>query len=399
VFQQTESGLVELGCAAYSSGLQLSLTTGSTYLIQFGSIYGTRSDFRLNIQLPPPPANDDFANAIEVSGVTSGISADLQYASLQDGEPDPGLDCSPYYWECKQLIRTVWYSFTTPTDGSFLVTAEYVKIFTGEWGSLTPIASWPRSSGSYSNSGWVFHAQPGTTYYLQVADESSIWFDIQVTPPVTIYGIGYENDAGSSSINIYDTVYFYPSYVNDPMNIPVTNYEWDFGDGTIVETAEYLAPHHYSADNLEGYPVRLKITTADGRTVETSGPIPVITRNVTITKFTLPDNVRAGQTRPVYVYVANPSKYIETVKVIIYRSTPGGYVKFGELTQQVVVTPLNQPVRFAFSYTFTKEDATVGKVTFKAVATIMGSTYEYEYEKRDALPADNTAISVPVRVR
>jgi hypothetical protein len=64
--------------------------------------------------------------------------------------------------------------------------------------------------------------------------------------------------------------------------------------------------------------------------------------------------------------------------------------KVGTLNQQVPVRPSNRTTTFNFSYTFTKDDATMGKVTFKAVANIQGA--------RDALPADNEAIASPTKV-
>jgi len=54
------------------------------------------------------------------------------------------------------------------------------------------------------------------------------------------------------------------------------------------------------------------------------------------------------------------------------------------------MNPKNGTTEFAFSYTFTADDARVGKVTFKAVANILGA--------RDALPADNEAIAAPTKV-
>ncbi len=62
----------------------------------------------------------------------------------------------------------------------------------------------------------------------------------------------------------------------------------------------------------------------------------------------------------------------------------------GTLAQYVPVRSGNRTTNFAFSYTFTSADAVVGKVTFEAVATIIGA--------RDALPADNTLIAPPTKV-
>jgi hypothetical protein len=98
---------------------------------------------------------------------------------------------------------------------------------------------------------------------------------------------------------------------------------------------------------------------------------------------------RAGQTRSISVGL-NSKRYPETVEVDLYKSVPGGFVPVGSLTQFVPVRPSNRTTDFGFSYTFTGADAAVGKVTFMAVATIVGA--------RDALPADNQALSSPIKV-
>lgn len=61
----------------------------------------------------------------------------------------------------------------------------------------------------------------------------------------------------------------------------------------------------------------------------------------------------------------------------------------GTLSQYVPVR--NREVRFDFTYTFTTEEARIGKVTFKAVAELI--------DAHDALPADNEANSSPVKVK
>jgi hypothetical protein len=50
----------------------------------------------------------------------------------------------------------------------------------------------------------------------------------------------------------------------------------------------------------------------------------------------------------------------------------------------------NRTTDFHFSYTFTSADATLGKVTFKAVANVV--------DGRDAWPADNEAVASPTKV-
>jgi hypothetical protein len=52
--------------------------------------------------------------------------------------------------------------------------------------------------------------------------------------------------------------------------------------------------------------------------------------------------------------------------------------------------PGGNTTRFAFSYTITQADRTIGKVSFRADATIV--------DHRDALPADNESTSPPMKI-
>jgi hypothetical protein len=103
----------------------------------------------------------------------------------------------------------------------------------------------------------------------------------------------------------------------------------------------------------------------------------------------VPKSASAGQTRAITVGI-NSRRYPETVEVQFFKSVPGGFLFVGVLTQSVPVRPSNRTTDFNFSYTFTSADAQVGKVTFKAVANVVGA--------RDALPADNEAIAPPTKV-
>ena len=62
----------------------------------------------------------------------------------------------------------------------------------------------------------------------------------------------------------------------------------------------------------------------------------------------------------------------------------------GALTQYLPVRGGNRTTSFSFSYTFAPEDATLGKISFQAVATVQSA--------RDAIPTDNTFISLPTTV-
>jgi hypothetical protein len=110
---------------------------------------------------------------------------------------------------------------------------------------------------------------------------------------------------------------------------------------------------------------------------------------VAITKFSAPQSASAGQIRQLVAGV-NSKSYPETVRVEFYKSVPGGYTYLGYQDQNVPVRSDNRTTNFQWSYTFTKDDATIGKVTFKVVATIL--------DARDALPADNESIAPPTKV-
>src|SRR4026209_1328215 len=102
---------------------------------------------------------------------------------------------------------------------------------------------------------------------------------------------------------------------------------------------------------------------------------------VSIMAIAAPKAASAGQTKTVNVDLSNRRER-ESVQVDLYRSTASGQVFVGS---QTVTAPVGKSTRVSFDVTFDASDATVGKVTFTAVVTIIGF--------RDAVPGDNTAIS------
>jgi hypothetical protein len=114
--------------------------------------------------------------------------------------------------------------------------------------------------------------------------------------------------------------------------------------------------------------------------------VQVRTHDVAIMKVTAPQSANSGQTRAITVSVRNKN-YPETVTIDLYKSSPGGDVWVGSLTIQVPVATGNKTTTFSINYTFSAQDAQLGKVTFRAAATILGA--------RDAFPSDNEGISSP----
>jgi PKD repeat protein len=368
-------------CNDYPPRVVFNATANTTYYFLVGICCGHGGtgggDLAFSVTELEAPDNDDFGNAARISALPFSDTVDISGATRQTGEPTA---------ICGNPAGTVWYAFTPAETGSITaapsgVTWPLVAAYTGS--SLADL----REVGCRAYWGRLtFRATAGQTYYFQVGSlyggGGPLRFDLDVAPePQAAFGF-YPSDPST-----YDTVQFYDqSY--DPGEVGIASQAWDFGDGG---TATGSSPsHRFAADG--DYTVRLTVTTSDGRTASTSQIVPVRTHDVAITKILAPESANAGQTRQISAEVKN-TRYPETVRVEFFKSDPtswNGFRQIGSLTQSVPVRPANRTTSFAIIYTFTGADAAVGKVTFKAIATLEGA--------RDALPADNEAISSPTKV-
>jgi len=350
---------------------------GTTYYFQVDGMFGGAGALEFRLEAIPPPPNDDFANATPISALPYSNTVDLTAASREAGEPTPSCFFS-------SSGRTAWYSFTPVESRSIsgsVVNAAFstvVAVYTGtSVDHLTEVSC--RAFGGLV----TFRAEAGTTYYFQVdglfGQAGPLEFRLDVTPlPVANFSF-FPFDP-----SVFDVVQFFDQSF-DPGGVGFQVEQWSFGDGTTGTGG--FPTHQYAADG--DYTVRLAVTTFDGRTASTSQTVHVRTHDVAITKFSVPNAASAGQTRRIVVGISS-KRYSETVNVQLLKSVPGGYQSVGSLTQSVPVRPGGRTTDFAFSYTFTADDARVGKVTFKASAGIFGA--------RDALPADNEAIAPPTTV-
>jgi PKD repeat protein len=369
------SNLSHVASGCWVDRLTFRAEEGTTYYLQIGDISGYGGWMTFNLE--GPPSNDDFANAHSVSGLPYYHSLDTSTASLEADEPTPSC-AQGYSWG-----RSVWYAFTPGESTSIWAHLDYgfspvMAAYTGS--SLADLHQ--VDCGLWG--GWLtFHAEAGTTYYFQVGgvwgDGGWMAFHLEVTPPPEA-NFGFNPYDPS----MFDTVSFY-NYSWDQVGAEFESAEWDLGDGTT--STEWSPSHRYAADG--DYTVQLAVTTVDGRSGSTTQTVSVRTHDVAITKFSVPTAVSTGQTRSIVVGL-NSKRYPEQVEVQLYKSVPGGYDWVGILIQSVPVRPANRTTDFSFNYTFTADDATMGKVTFRATA--------YIRDARDAIPADNEAISLPVKV-
>jgi len=372
-------GIAEVICHGPFGGLSTFVAqAGTTYHFQLDGMFGGSGVLQFSLVAILPPPNDNFAAATSIPALPFDGTVDLTAASLEAGEPTtPSCASSP-------LTSTAWYRFTPTQTGSISASAfgfgfsAVVAAYTGtSVASLTQVGC-----GAFGNRS-TFRAVANTTYYFQVGglfgQTGSLEFRLEVTPPPFASFFFFPFDP-----SVFDVVQFVDQSF-DPGGVGFEPQVWSFGDGTTG--TGFNVTHRYAADG--DYTVHLTVTTLDGRSAVASQTVHVRTHDVAITRFSVPIAASSGQTRRIVVSV-NSKRYDETVEVQLFKSVPGGFRQFGSLTQFVPMNPRNGTTEFAFSYTFTADDAQIGKVSFRADAVVSGA--------RDALPADNEAIAPPTKV-
>ena len=370
-------GLSFLGCSTNPNPVIFAATGGTSYYLQAGILYGATGDLHVNVAAVPPPANDNFSSATRIPSLPFSDTVDTSAATLETAEPTPSCGYGP-------MAGSVWYAFTPTTSESVTASANpyyqaQVAAYTGSsLASLTDLGC--RTGGSVL----TIHVNAGQSYYFQFGgtfgQRGLLTFSLAVTLPPVVNFNYYPSDP-----SVFDTIQF-NDYSYDPGQLGIQSQSWSFGDGA---SATGCCPtHRYAADG--NYSLKHTVTTPDGRSATATQIVVVKTHDVAIRSFSVPNSAHAGQIRSITVGVSN-HRYPETVQVQLLKSVPGPYNNFqvvGTLTLQVL--PGNRTASFDFSYSFTTDDAAVGKVTFEAVASVLGA--------RDAAPADNTAISLPTRV-
>jgi hypothetical protein len=338
-----------------------------------------------------PPPNDNFADAAVITEIPYQTSlADISGATVEEAEPPPCfVDVTNQ--------QTVWYKFVPQSD----VTAQITLSSSGYlvWTLFTE----PTPGGGlgalerqacdivYQSYPPYFGAQlfAGQTYYLRIGSYSygggggSLLLTLQAAPPPEVYF-----DVAPMQPATQEIVEF-RNWSRDPLGYPLMPAHWDFGDGTTAEGG--YVTHQYLQEGV--YTVTIIVTTSDGRSATASKAIIVENHDVAITKFTVPQSARVGQVRGLSVGVTSKIRN-ERVRVTLYRSwaNQDPFEFAGELTKEV---PVGRTVSLDFSYKFTESDAQIGKVTFKAVAEILG---EQDTIMRDLVATDNTALALPTKV-
>ena len=269
------------------------------------------------------------------------------------------------------LAQSAWYAFTPATSGAYgAFGVSNVNVYTGtSLSNLTNVAcaDWP---------GLYFHADAGRTYYLQTYGGG---VSVEVVPPPNA---DFTYSPGDPSV-FDDATY---SYWNGGYWDPTVNgWAWKFSDGTAA-TGESVS-HRFARDG--DYTVTITVAARGGRTNSVTKSVRVRTHDVTILSLAAPGKGKVGKQSTITVGIGN-TRYPETVQVDLFKITPQGDVLVGTSIGAVGVMKLKKTVDLSFNYVFTSDDATLGKLPFKAVATIQGA--------RDAVNSDNTQISPPTLI-
>lgn len=380
IYRATGSGFSNLQiitCTIFDSPLFLA-EAGQTYYIQAGSVSGTFGNVQINLEQVPPPVNDNFASATPIISLPSVVDFDISAATFQNNEKSPSCayPAPPY--------QTVWFTYTATQDGSISASipnfnfSPFIAAYSGP--DLNNLIE--SGCNQYSNK-ITIHVVSGQTYYFQVGglytNRGIGQFLLETTPPPQPNFYNYPSDPSR-----FDTIqYFDNSY--DPGNVGLQSFNWDFGDGSVASGNSVT--HKYASDG--DYQITHSVTTIDGRTASIVQTVQIRTHDVSIVKISAPNSANAGQTKTISVNLRNLT-YPETVQIDLYKSTPNGFVWVATITKSVPVLSGNRTTTVDFSYKFTSEDAKLGKVTFKAVVSIVGA--------RDAYPSDNEGISSIIKV-
>jgi hypothetical protein len=142
-------------------------TPGSTYQIAvFGYSPASEGTITLNCNILPPPPNDNFADAIMISGTSGNTTGYNVFATSEAGEL-PGMPSGNGH-------NSVWWKWTAPSDGTYSFNtfgSDYdtvLGVFTGSSVDTLTRQTWNDDSGSLQSYVY-FNANAGATYYISVA--------------------------------------------------------------------------------------------------------------------------------------------------------------------------------------------------------------------------------------
>ncbi|MEG5042579.1 MULTISPECIES: bluetail domain-containing putative surface protein [unclassified Microcoleus] len=157
-----------------TSLINLNATAGTTYQIAVDGFSSATGAIQLNIAVPPP-ANDNFANSIALTGSTANGTGSNIGATGEVGEPSQS-----------GTTNSAWWSWTAPSTGTFEINTvnsnfdTWLSVFTGSAVDNLTLIDFDDQGGGNNTSLLSLNATAGTTYQIAVDGYYSATGEIQL---------------------------------------------------------------------------------------------------------------------------------------------------------------------------------------------------------------------------
>jgi hypothetical protein len=161
------------GLTNHTSQVTFPALAGTTYHVQVDGSYLATGQIQLNILPATVPPNDNFAEAIRLTGTSTNFTASNVSATREPGEPDLIYTnvWGPYSNSGRQ---TLWWKWTSPADGFLRVStagSEFdtrLAVFTGSTLAELKVEAQNDDVAPGLTSMVVLPVRANTTYYIQV---------------------------------------------------------------------------------------------------------------------------------------------------------------------------------------------------------------------------------------
>ncbi|WP_445245440.1 S8 family serine peptidase [Microcoleus sp. OTE_8_concoct_300] len=175
-------GFDDQGGGNNTSLLSLNAIAGTTYQIAVDGWLSNTGQIALNINVVPPPPNDNFVNQIPLTGETATAKGSNTGATGEVGEPTQS-----------GVTNSVWWSWTAPSSGFFQVDTRgsnfdtWLSVFTGSAVNNLSLIGFDDQGGGNNTSLLTLNATAGTTYRIAVdgwfSNTGAVQLNVAPTPP------------------------------------------------------------------------------------------------------------------------------------------------------------------------------------------------------------------------
>ncbi|HXJ62060.1 MAG TPA: Ig-like domain-containing protein [Verrucomicrobiae bacterium] len=148
------------------ASVTLRASAREAFQIQVAGFTGASGPFRLRIRSVTPPANDNFATPISLSGESVSVVATTRDATSES----PGFPGQIGYGTAG--TPDIWFLWTAPASGPVLATAEGLTVSCAVGNSISNLSLVGQRIFGETN-GLAFYAQAGMSYHLAIQGENT----------------------------------------------------------------------------------------------------------------------------------------------------------------------------------------------------------------------------------